>query len=103
MRILKISLVIVFCLAALTPVISMRVAALTATMDRGAPSVSLGPNDFVSALPLRRHNPEVRLTYRFSNIVTGNLAYRHYSYNERDFAFQDYRANILTTGLRFTF
>ena len=72
-------------------------------MDRGAPSVSLGPNDFVSALPLRRHNPEVRLAYRFSNIVTGNLAYRHYSYNERDFAFLDYRANILTTGLRFTF
>jgi hypothetical protein len=28
---------------------------------------------------------------------------RHYSYNERDFAIQDYRANILTTGLRFTF
>ena len=35
--------------------------------------------------------------------VTGNIAYRHYSYNERDFAIQDYRANILTTSLRFTF
>ena len=72
-------------------------------VDRGAPPVSIGPNDFVSAFPLRRHNPEVRLAYRFSNNVTGNVAYRHYSYNERDFAIQDYRANILTTSLRFTF
>lgn len=32
MRILKISLVIVFCLAALTPAVSTRVAALTATL-----------------------------------------------------------------------
>ena len=72
-------------------------------VDRGAPPVSIGPNDFVSAFPLRRHNPEVRLAYRFSNNVTGNIAYRHYSYNERDFAIQDYRANILTTSLRFTF
>jgi hypothetical protein len=71
--------------------------------DRGAPSVSIGPNDFVSAFPLKRHNPEVRLAYRFSNHVTGNLSYRHYSYNEREFAVQDYRANILTTSLRFTF
>jgi hypothetical protein len=72
-------------------------------MDRGAPPVSVGPNDLVSAVPLRRHNPEARLAYRFSNNVTGNIAYRHYSYNERDFAVQDYRANILTTSLRFTF
>ncbi|MCI0523961.1 MAG: hypothetical protein L0Y75_01750 [Acidobacteria bacterium] len=72
-------------------------------MDRGAPSVSIGPDDFVSAFPLKRHNPEFRLAYRFSNNVTGNLSYRHYSYNERDFAVQDYRANILTTSLRFTF
>src|SRR5262247_1311822 len=72
-------------------------------MDRGAPPVSVGPNDFVSAFPLKRHNPEVRLAYRFSNTVTGNLSYRHYSYNEREFAVQDYRANILTTSLRFTF
>jgi len=72
-------------------------------MDRGAPSVSLGPNDVVSSYPLHRHNPEARLAYRFSNHVTGNLSYRHYSYNERDFSFQDYQSNILTTGLRFTF
>jgi hypothetical protein len=72
-------------------------------MDRGAPTVALGPNDLVSSFPLRRHNPEVRLAYRFSNSITGNLSYRHYSYNERDFAVQDYRANILTTSLRFTF
>jgi len=72
-------------------------------IDRGAPPVSIGPNDFVSAFPLRRHNPEVRLAYRFSNNVTGNLSYRHYSHNEREFAAQDYRANILTTSLRFTF
>jgi hypothetical protein len=72
-------------------------------MDRGNPTVPLGPNDQVNAYPLRRHNPEARLAYRFSNHVTGNLSYRHYSYNERDFAAQDYRANILTTSLRFTF
>ncbi|MEP7341389.1 MAG: hypothetical protein ABI977_26905 [Acidobacteriota bacterium] len=72
-------------------------------MDRGAPTVSLGPNDVVSSYPLRRHNPEARLAYRFSNNLTGNLSYRHYSYNERDFVVQDYQANILTTGLRFTF
>jgi hypothetical protein len=71
--------------------------------DRGAPPVTLGPEDFVSALPLRRHNPEARLAYRFNNRVTGNLSYRHYSYNERDFAVQDYRGNILTTSLRLTF
>jgi len=72
-------------------------------MDRGAPSISVGPNDFVSSYPLRRHNPEARLAYHFNNYVTGNLSYRHYSYNERDFSFQDYQSNILTTGLRFTF
>lgn len=72
-------------------------------MDRGAPSVTLGPNDFVSSYPLHRHNPEVRLAYRFNNFVTGNLSYRHYSYNEIDFSNQDYRANILTTSVRFTF
>lgn len=72
-------------------------------MDRGAPPVSLGPNDLVSAYPLRRRNPELRLAYRFSNYVTANISYRHYSYNEREFARQDYRANILTTSLRFTF
>lgn len=72
-------------------------------MDRGAPAVSLGANDVVNAYPLRRHNPEARLAYRFSNHVTGNLSYRHYSYNERDFSVQDYRSNILTSSLRFTF
>jgi hypothetical protein len=72
-------------------------------MDRGNPSVSLGVNDQVNSYPLRRHNPEVRLAYRFSNNVTGNFSYRHYSYNERDFFVNDYRANILTTSLRFTF
>jgi hypothetical protein len=72
-------------------------------MDRGAPSVTVGATDIVSALPLRRHNPEIRVAYRFTNNVTGNVSYRHYSYNERDFSFQDYQSNILTTGLRFTF
>jgi hypothetical protein len=73
--------------------------------DRGAPALvgTPGPNDFVTALPLRRHNPEARLAYRFNNHVTGNVSYRHYSYNERNFFVQDYRANILTTSVRFTF
>jgi hypothetical protein len=72
-------------------------------MDRSIPSVSLGTNDNANALPLRRHNPEARLAYRFTNHITGNLSYRHYSYNERLFSVQDYRANILTSSLRFTF
>ena len=72
-------------------------------MDRGNPSVVLGPNDQVNSYPLHRHNPEARLAYRFNNTVTGNLSYRHYSYNERDFYAQDYRANILTLSMRLTF
>jgi hypothetical protein len=71
--------------------------------DRGAPSVTLGANDIVTALPLKRHNPELRIAYRFSNHVTGNVSYRHYSYNERLLSVQDYRSNILTVGARFTF
>jgi hypothetical protein len=78
------------------------------TGDRGEPGdlsfkTVLGPNDFISALPIKRHNPEVRLAYRFSNHFTGNISYRHYSYNEREAFIQDYRANILTTTMRFTF
>ncbi|MDX2032484.1 MAG: hypothetical protein SF339_17545 [Blastocatellia bacterium] len=72
-------------------------------MDRGAPTISVGATDLVNAYPLRRHNPEARVAYRFSNNVTGNVSYRHYSYNEREFSVQDYRSNILTTSLRFTF
>ncbi|MFN0086942.1 MAG: hypothetical protein ACKVX9_16240 [Blastocatellia bacterium] len=72
-------------------------------MDRGNPAIALGANDQVNSYPLRRHNPEVRLAYRFSNNMTGNFSYRHYSYNERDFGVMDYRANILTTSFRFTF
>ncbi len=72
-------------------------------MDRGAPPISLGANDFVNSYPLRRHNPEARLAYRFTNNVTGNFSYRHYSYNEDNFSVQDYRSNILTTSFRFTF
>lgn len=73
--------------------------------DRGAPTNigPLGPNDFVTALPLRRHNPEARIAYRFSNHVTGNIAYRRYDYGERLSLVQNYRANILTTSMRFTF
>ena len=78
------------------------------TGDRGQPDPSIfgpepGPNDFISTLPLTRHNPEVRVAYRFSNHLTGNFTYRHYSYNEREGLKQDYRANILTSSMRFTF
>jgi len=72
-------------------------------MDRGAPAVAIGATDLLNAYPLRRHNPEARIAYRFNNRVTGNLSYRHFSYNEDLFSFQDYRSNILTTSLRFTF
>lgn len=77
--------------------------------DRGAPASTglttgpAGPNNFIFALPLHRHNPEARLAWRFSERVTGNLSYRHYSYNEKTFSVQDYRARIVTTSLRFTF
>lgn len=74
--------------------------------DLGTPAnvgVPTGPNDFVTSFPLNRHNPEARLAVRFNNQVTGNVSFRHYSYNEKLFSFQDYRANIVTTSLRFTF
>jgi hypothetical protein len=98
--------------------------------DLGAPTgVSYFPppslNDFVSALPLTRHNPEARLAYRFNNHLTANVSYRHYSYNEKfninffksytssstvngvgtvlNSNIPDYHANIVTTSMRFTF
>ncbi|MBI3649613.1 MAG: hypothetical protein HY231_01035 [Acidobacteria bacterium] len=93
--------------------------------DVGAPNAAapvLVPanNDFVTSLPLQRHNPEARLAFRCNNHVTANLSYRHYSYNERFNIgyFQsytststgvvvnnipDYRANIVTASMRFTF
>ena len=72
-------------------------------MDRGAPTISLGPNDSITTLPLRRPDPEVRLAYRFNHHVTGNLSYRHFSDNERDFSSLNYRSNVLTLSTRFTF
>ncbi len=71
--------------------------------DLGAPSVSAGTSDTILALPLRRHNPEARLAYRFNNHVTGNVSYRHYSYNEFNSGVMDYWSNILTLSARFTF
>ncbi len=71
--------------------------------DLGAPSVTTGTSDTILALPLRRHNPEARLAYRFNNHLTGNFSYRHFSYNERDFSALDYRSNISTISLRVTF
>ena len=72
-------------------------------MDRGASTATSSIYDIVNTYPLRRHNPEARLSYRFSNNVTGNFSYRHYSYNETSYSFSDYRSNILTSSLRFTF
>ncbi|HEX4946534.1 MAG TPA: hypothetical protein VFZ34_07730 [Blastocatellia bacterium] len=71
--------------------------------DLGAPSVTTGTSDTILALPLRRHNPEARLAYRFNNHLTGNVSYRHFSYNERDFSALDYRSHISTISLRFIF
>jgi hypothetical protein len=98
--------------------------------DLGAPGGAelfppAAPNDFISALPLKRHNPEARLAYRFNNHLTANVSYRHYSYNEKfniiyfknytssstitgagtvlGNNIPDYRANIVTTSMRFTF
>lgn len=72
-------------------------------LDRGAPTAVSSSFDIVNIYPLRRHNPEARISYRFTNHVTGNLSYRHFSYNEDLFSASDYRSNILTTSLRFTF
>jgi hypothetical protein len=98
--------------------------------DTGAPNGSTpvlvptanadGTVDFITSLPLKRHNPEARLAFRFNNYVTANLSYRHYSYNEKYNIgyFQsytststgvvvnnvpDYRANIVTASMRFNF
>lgn len=71
--------------------------------DLGAPSGTVGTTDSVLALPLRRHNPEARLSYRFNNHFTGNVSYRHFSYNERDLSVLDYRSNITTVSARINF
>ena len=79
--------------------------------DDGAPSsanAGNGPNDFVTAFPLKRHNPEARLAIHAGNRVTFNVSYRHFSYNEDVFGTyrsdaQDYRSNIVTSSVRFTF
>jgi hypothetical protein len=74
--------------------------------DVGAPSsadVPPGPNNFIASFPLFRHNPEARIAYRFNDRLTANVSYRHYSYNELLQSIQDYRAQIVTTSLRFTF
>jgi hypothetical protein len=99
--------------------------------DLGAPagftvapgSVPLAAGDNIQALPFFRHNPEGRLAYRFNNHVTGNLSYRHFSYNETNLSrilnaaataavpaytildpnFLDYRARIVTASLKITF
>jgi hypothetical protein len=74
--------------------------------DRGAPAAAGFPTsatDFVSSLPLHRHNPEARISFRFNRHTTGSISYRHYSYNEIILNPEDYRANILTTSLRFVF
>jgi hypothetical protein len=83
------------------------------------------PNNFISELPMKRHNPEARLAFRINNHATANVSYRHYSYNEvfninffRSYTssstttgagtvlgtnIPDYRANIVTASMRFTF
>jgi hypothetical protein len=74
--------------------------------DRGAPAsigFPTGRNDFLNSLPLHRHNPEARVSFRFNRHTTGSISYRHYSYNEIILNPEDYRANILTTSLRFVF
>jgi hypothetical protein len=72
--------------------------------DKGAPSVTgLGANDIVTAFPLKRHNPEARLAMHLNRHATLNLSWRNFSYNERNFAVQDYHSNIITSSLRFTF
>ena len=73
--------------------------------DRGAPTNApvTGANDFVTAFPLKRHNPEARLALHLNRHATFNVSYRNFSYNERDFSVQDYRSNIWTTSLHLTF
>ncbi|QQS47783.1 MAG: hypothetical protein IPM66_03775 [Acidobacteriota bacterium] len=74
--------------------------------DGGAPSsanAGAGADDFVTSFPLNRHNPEARLAIHAGNRVTFNVSYRHFSYNEDTFNVQDYRSNIVTSSVRFTF
>lgn len=74
--------------------------------DNGAPSsasAGSGPDDFVTSYPLLRHNPEARLAIHAGNRVTFNVSYRHFSYNDDVFNVQDYRSNIVTSSVRFTF
>lgn len=60
-------------------------------------------NDTGKTFPLKMHIPRVGISIKLRRNFFFETAWQHYSYNERLFSIRDYRANVLRTGLRFTY
>jgi len=58
--------------------------------------------DTGASLPLLIHHPRAGLTCRIGENVSIEAHWQHRSYKERLFAFQEYRAQVLSGGLRIT-
>jgi hypothetical protein len=59
--------------------------------------------DTGATFPLRQHMPRAGLALAVSKNVAVEGHWQHWSYNERDFLWQDYRANMINAFLRFRF
>lgn len=59
--------------------------------------------DSDGSYPIKFQRPYARLSVPLHRVVSLNLDYQHYGYNEDHRSVQDYRANLLTTSLRFSF
>lgn len=55
------------------------------------------------SFPINFHRPYARLSIPLHRVLSLNLGYQHYGYNERGRSVQDYRANLLTTSLKLSF
>ena len=59
--------------------------------------------DSAGSYPIKFQRPYARLSVPLHRVVSLNLDYQHYGYNEDRHSVQDYRANLLTTSLRLSF
>jgi hypothetical protein len=59
--------------------------------------------DSDGSYPIKFQRPYARLSVPLHRVVSLNLDYQHYGYNEPGRSVQDYRANLLTTSLRLSF
>lgn len=67
--------------------------------DVGTDRLPVSPSDFVNAFPLSFHQPSAHVSFKINRRLRWNVGYDHYSYNEKQFSIQDYRAHIVYTSL----